>query len=103
MKNSIENTPDGGTVAVILKATPQGPLLCVEDRGVGILREDQPFIFQAFHHTQDTERYSTKRPFEFDAGGKGLELMQLKMLANEGWIDIGFEFNQMLLSAYLPR
>lgn len=91
VKNAIENTPDGGTVTVILESSPAGPLLRVEDRGVGILRQDQPFIFEAFHHTQDTERYSTKKPFDFNAGGKGLELMQLKMLAEEGFIDIGFE------------
>jgi PAS domain S-box-containing protein len=99
VKNAIENTPDGGTVTVILEATPSGPLLRVEDRGVGILAEDQPFIFEAFHHTQDTERYSTKKPFDFDSGGKGLELMQLRMLADEGWIDIWFETSRC---KYLP-
>jgi PAS domain S-box-containing protein len=99
VKNAIENTPDGGTVTVILEKSPAGPVLRVEDRGVGILRQDQPFIFEAFHHTQDTERYSTKKPFDFNAGGKGLELMQLKMLAEEGFIDIGFETARCL---YLP-
>jgi PAS domain S-box-containing protein len=99
VKNAIENTPDGGTVTVILESSPAGPMLRVEDRGVGILRQDQPFIFEAFHHTQDTERYSTKKPFDFNAGGKGLELMQLKMLAEEGFIDIGFETTRCL---YLP-
>jgi PAS domain S-box-containing protein len=99
VKNAIENTPDGGTVTVIMEESPTGPLLRVEDRGVGILRQDQPFIFEAFHHTQDTERYSTKKPFDFNAGGKGLELMQLKMLAEEGFIDIGFETTRCL---YLP-
>jgi two-component system phosphate regulon sensor histidine kinase PhoR len=99
VKNAIENTPDGGTVTVILERSPAGPLLRVEDRGVGILRQDQPFIFEAFHHTQDTERYSTKKPFDFNAGGKGLELMQLKMLAEEGFIEIGFETTRCL---YLP-
>lgn len=99
VKNAIENTPDGGTVTVVLEETPSGPRLIVEDRGVGVLREDQGFIFEAFHYTQDTERYSTKKPFEFEAGGKGLELMQLKMLADEGWIDIRFDTTRCL---YLP-
>ncbi|MGB6067770.1 MAG: PAS domain S-box protein [Desulfomonilaceae bacterium] len=99
VKNAVENTPDGGTVTVILEKSPSGPVLRVEDRGVGILRQDQMFIFEAFHHTQDTERYSTKQPFDFNAGGKGLELMQLKMLADEGFIDIGFETARCI---YLP-
>lgn len=91
VKNAVENTPDGGTVTVSLETTPSGPLVRVEDRGVGILREDQPFIFEAFHHSQDTESYSTKKPFDFGAGGKGLELMQLKLIADEGHIDIKLE------------
>lgn len=99
VKNAIENTPDGGTVTVSLESTASGPLLQVEDRGVGILREDQPFIFEPFHHTQDTEHYATKKPFDFNAGGKGLELMQLKMIADEGFIDIRFDTVRCL---YLP-
>jgi two-component system phosphate regulon sensor histidine kinase PhoR len=99
VKNAIENTPDGGTVTVVIENTPSGPLLVVKDRGVGIFREDQPFIFEAFHHTQATENYSTKKPFDFNAGGKGLELMQLKMYADEGLIDIRFETTRC---RYLP-
>lgn len=99
VKNAIENTPDGGTVTVCLESTPSGPLLHVKDRGVGIYRADQPFIFEAFHHTQATEQYSTKKPFDFNAGGKGLELMQLKMFADEGFIDIRFE---TVRCRYLP-
>jgi PAS domain S-box-containing protein len=90
-KNAVESTPDGGTVTVVLETTPSGPLLRVEDRGVGVLSEDQPFIFEGFHHTQETNHYSTMKPFDFNAGGKGLELMQLKMWANEGFIDIKWE------------
>ena len=99
VKNAIENSPDGGTVTVFLETTPSGPLLRVEDRGVGIRPEDRSFIFSAFHHTQDTDRYSTKKPFAFDAGGKGLELMQLKMFADEDWIDITCETSRC---RYLP-
>jgi len=91
VKNAIENTPDGGTVTVSLEATPSGPMVRVEDRGVGIRREDRQFIFEAFHHSQDTASYSTKNPFDFNAGGKGLELMELKMLADEGLIEIKLE------------
>jgi len=91
VKNAIENTPDEGEVIVSLDATDSGVMLKVEDRGVGILLGDQAFLFEAFHHIQDTSQYSTRSPFDFDAGGKGLELMQLKMLADEGCFDIRFE------------
>jgi two-component system phosphate regulon sensor histidine kinase PhoR len=91
VKNAVENTPDGGEILVSLTKHPSGPLLQVQDHGVGILASDREFIFEGFHHTQETEEYSTKNPFDFGAGGKGLELMRLKILSEEGAFDISFE------------
>lgn len=91
LKNAIENTPDEGKVVVTLGKDPLGVMLKVSDQGVGIAEADRAFVFEAFHHTQDTDQYSTKSPYDFDAGGKGLELMQLKILADEGCFDIWFE------------
>jgi len=91
VKNAIENTPDGGEVAVSMRQTADGILLQVSDQGVGIALEDQEFIFEGFHHTQATEEYSTKKPFDFNAGGKGLELLRLKALAELGYFEIAFE------------
>jgi PAS domain S-box-containing protein len=91
LKNAIENTPDEGRIIVALEKTPLGLQLSVSDQGIGIFEEDRAFVFEGFHHTQDTDRYSTKNPYDFDAGGKGLELMQLKILADEGCFDIRFE------------
>jgi PAS domain S-box-containing protein len=90
VKNAIENTPDEGEVVVCLARVDSGILLEVSDKGVGIAASDREYIFRAFHHTQDTEHYATKNPFDFDAGGKGLELMRLKILAEEGCFDISF-------------
>jgi PAS domain S-box-containing protein len=91
VKNAIENTPDEGEVVISLKSTPTGVLLQVADNGVGISPSDREFVFEAFHHTQDTEHYATKNPFDFNAGGKGLELMRLKILSENGSFDISFE------------
>ncbi len=91
VKNAIENTPDGGEVTVSMQQDADGILLRVSDRGVGIALEDQEFIFEGFHHTQATEEYSTKKPFDFNAGGKGLELLRLKALAELGYFEIAFE------------
>ncbi len=90
VKNAIENTPDEGEVAISLSRVPSGILLEVADQGVGIAESDREYLFRAFHHTQDTEQYATKNPFDFDAGGKGLELVRLKILAEEGCFDISF-------------
>ncbi len=91
VKNAIENTPDGGEVAIRLKKLQADILFQVADHGIGIPWSDREFLFKAFHQTQDSERYSTRNPFDFDAGGKGLELMGLKILSEEGFFSIGFE------------
>ncbi|MBI4962723.1 MAG: PAS domain S-box protein [Desulfomonile tiedjei] len=91
VKNSVENTPDGGEVVVSLSQAPAGVLLQVEDSGVGIAPSDREFLFRAFHTTQDEEQYATRNPFDFDAGGKGLELMRLKILSEDGHFDISFD------------
>ena len=88
VKNAIENTPDEGEVVISLSQVPSGILLEVTDQGVGIAESDREYLFRAFHHTQDTEQYATKNPFDFNAGGKGLELLRLKILAEEGCFDI---------------
>ncbi len=91
VKNAIENTPDEGTITVSLKDMPSGVRLQVKDEGVGIPLADQRFIFEGFHHTQATDEYSSKDPFDFNAGGKGLELLRLKILSEGGSFEISFE------------
>jgi len=82
VKNAIENTPDGGTVTLFLERSADGVALGVRDTGVGITEESRKQIFSGFYHARDTDFYSTKRPFEFDAGGKGLELLKIQMLSD---------------------
>jgi PAS domain S-box-containing protein len=82
VKNAIENTPDGGTVTISLGASSDGVELVVRDTGVGITEESQKQIFGGFYHARETDFYSTRRPFDFDAGGKGLELLKLRMFAD---------------------
>jgi PAS domain S-box-containing protein len=91
VKNAVENSPDEGTITVSLKEMPSGVGLQVKDEGVGIPLADQGFIFEGFHHTQATDEYSSKDPFDFNAGGKGLELLRLKILSEAGSFEISFE------------
>ena len=99
IKNAVENTPDGGSVTVSLGASGNGAELMVRDTGVGITEASQKQIFGGFYHARETDYYSTKRPFDFDAGGKGLELLKLKLFAEA----YGFEVTcQSRRCAYLP-
>jgi PAS domain S-box-containing protein len=99
VKNAIENTPDNGQVTISLTRVEAGILLQVEDTGVGITLQDEEFIFEGFHCTQRTDEYSSKKPFDFDAGGKGLELLRLKVLSESGYFDIRFETRRC---TYIP-
>jgi len=86
-KNAIENTPDEGKVQVVVKPRGEGTLLEVRDFGVGITRENQTRIFEGFFTTQETMDYSSKNPFDFNAGGKGADLLRMKIFSER----YGFE------------
>jgi signal transduction histidine kinase len=81
LKNAIENTPDGGKIEVFVQRKEKGTQLVVRDYGVGITKDNQKRIFDGFFATQETMDYSSKRPFDFDAGGKGADLLRMKIFS----------------------
>ncbi|MFW6099234.1 MAG: sensor histidine kinase, partial [Thermodesulfobacteriota bacterium] len=81
IRNAVENTPDNGKIGVYVAEKGEGVELMVEDFGVGISEEDQKRIFEGFFPTQETVLYSSKRPFDFNAGGKGADLLRMKVFA----------------------
>ncbi len=81
VRNAIENTPDHGFVTVWLEEKDETVLLHVTDCGVGISEENQQYIFDGLFHTKETERYASKKPYDFDAGGTGLDLLRMKVYA----------------------
>lgn len=81
IRNAIENTPDQGRIEVRVGNKGNHVELCVTDYGVGIGAEDQARIFEGFYHTQDTELYASKHPFEFNAGGRGADLLRMKIFS----------------------
>ena len=81
IRNAIENTPDEGKIEVIVRRDEEGTELVVHDYGVGIPLKNQQRIFEGFFATQDTIDYSSKRPFDFNAGGKGADLLRMKVFS----------------------
>ena len=81
IRNAIENTPDEGKVEVIVQKKGEGTEVIVRDYGIGITEEAQKRIFEGFFSTQDTMDYSSKRPFDFNAGGKGADLLRMKIFS----------------------
>jgi len=81
IRNAIENTPDQGRIDVTVGHKGHQVELSVKDYGVGIAKEDQARIFEGFYHTQDTNLYASKHPFEFNAGGRGADLLRMKIFS----------------------
>jgi len=83
LRNAIENTPDEGKVKVLLVKQGAGAGMKIRDYGVGIPSEAQKRIFEGFFPTRDTMLYSSKKPFDFNAGGKGADLLRMKIFSEQ--------------------
>ena len=79
LKNAVEHTPDDGLITVLVEKEGGLVWLSVTDHGVGITGENQKFIFDGLFHIVDTESYTSKKPYSFGAGGKGLGLLKIKI------------------------
>jgi signal transduction histidine kinase len=88
LKNAIENTPDEGAIRVVLEQKSQWIQLKIMDFGIGINKENQRHLFDGLFHTLDTELYSSKKPYDFGAGGKGLDLLRMKVYSQRFGFDI---------------
>jgi signal transduction histidine kinase len=81
IRNAIENTPDGGKVEVTVQDRPMGVEFIVRDGGIGIVQEDQKRIFEGFYPIQETNLYASRKPYDFNAGGKGADLLRMKIFS----------------------
>jgi signal transduction histidine kinase len=99
LKNAIEGTPDEGIIRIVLEKKDPCSLLKVEDFGVGITQQNQRYIFDGLFHTQETELYATKKPYDFGAGGKGLDLLRMKVYGHRFGFDLTMESKRCI---YIP-
>jgi signal transduction histidine kinase len=91
LKNAIENTPDEGDIEINVTSSGGEVHIDFHDYGIGITPENQRMIFGGFIHTQETDFYSSKRPYEFNAGGSGSDLLRIKMFAERFGFSVDFE------------
>ena len=99
LKNAVENTPDGGRVEVVIGRDNGNVSLAVTDYGTGITEASKPHIFEGFFHTQDTDLYGSRKVYDFGAGGKGLDLFQMKVYARRFGFDISMNSSRC---AHIP-
>lgn len=62
--------------------------LKVMDFGIGITKENQRHLRDGLFHMLDTELYTSGKPYDFGAGGKGLNLLRIKTYAQRYGFDI---------------
>lgn len=91
LKNAVENTPDEGTIRILSERKDDRILLKVQDFGIGITEENQKSIFDGLFHTQETDLYTSRKPYDFNAGGKGLDLLKMKVYGQAFGFDLSVE------------
>ena len=81
VRNAVENTPDGANISVKVRKGEIGPEFEVKDSGIGISEENLRLIFENYFTSYDTMQYSTRKPYDFKAGGKGFDLLRMKIFS----------------------
>lgn len=100
LRNAVENTPDQGRIEVTSKIEGDQMVLRFRDFGTGITAENQRLVLTGFFHTQDTNQYSTKAPYDFNAGGSGADLLRAKVFSERYGFEIDFESTRC---SYIPE
>ena len=88
VRNAVENTPDGGLIEVTVRNTAEGPELEVKDYGIGISEENQRLIFDNYFTAYEPLDYSSRQPYDFQAGGKGFDLLRMKIFSERYDFDL---------------
>ena len=83
VKNAVEYTPDGGRISISVVCEQDRAVLSVTDTGIGITDENQKLIFENFFTANDTNMYATRKPYEFNAGGGGFDLLRIKLFSGQ--------------------
>jgi PAS domain S-box-containing protein len=99
LRNAIENTPQGGLIHLVVEQKQAKVVFHITDYGVGITKENQAYVFDGLFHTKETELYASKKPYDFGAGGKGLDLLRMKVYGQR------FDFDLSMTSkrcVYIP-
>jgi PAS domain S-box-containing protein len=100
LKNAVENTPDGGLIEVILKNDNNNVLFQIRDFGIGITDANKDLIFESYFSTAETMQYSSRKAYDFNAGGKGFDLLRMKIFSERYHFKLEMESTRC---RYLPR
>jgi PAS domain S-box-containing protein len=94
IRNAFEYTPDAGKIDIILKNTENHPELIVRDFGIGFTRDKLHLIFKNYFTPPESIDYSTKNPYDFNAGGRGFDLLRIKIFSERYHFKIWINSNR---------
>jgi len=82
IENALTYTPDGGRVQIKADADHQSVRVLVEDNGIGIAKNQIPFLFDRFWRADAARQYNT------GGYGLGLSIVQAILLKHRGSIQV---------------
>ena len=100
IRNAVEYTPDAGKIDIILKNIQNYPELIVKDYGIGFTKEKLHLIFENYFTPPESIDYSTKKPYDFNAGGRGFDLLRMKIFSERYHFKIWIDSNRC---SVIPR
>jgi hypothetical protein len=100
LRNAIENTPDSGVIEIGIRGLASGSELEIKDFGVGITAENQKLIFESHVTTSEPLQYATRKPYDFHAGGKGFDLLRMKIFSERYHFSIRMRSSRCV---YIPE
>ena len=100
LRNAVENTPDHGVIEIAVRGPASGAELEVRDFGIGITAENQKLIFESHVSTSEPLQYATKKPYDFHAGGKGFDLLRMKIFSERYHFSIRMRSSRCI---YIPE
>jgi len=98
VSNSLKFTPEGGNVTMTLRDEGKDYCITVADTGVGISKEDMPYIFERFFRADQSRNKKT--------GGSGIGLAIVKSIveAHSGRVEVQSQRDiGSVFKLYLPK
>ncbi len=81
IRNAVEYTPDGGKIDIRVFTRKNRPVLMIKDHGIGFTKDKLRLIFENYFTPPESSEYTTKQPYEFNAGGRGFDLLRIKLFS----------------------
>ncbi len=82
LSNAIKFTPSGGSISLIINETNHMAIIKIKDSGIGISKDNIPFIFDRFYQVDDGDTRS------YEGSGIGLALVKELVLLHSGEISV---------------